>query len=688
MRFLSFPIVFILLFLTPVFAAEPEELSPEDQQELDRLMGVLDKHTEIATFTKMNADYIPGMVTVLEGRDLEARGKRNVMEALTLVPGLDISLSQGGTPSMTSRGIGAPYLPATSLIMLDGVSMNSTSSGTASITFGIPIEQIERIEVIRGPGTSVNGEFAYNSVINIITRQDGNSIHGSYGRYRTYSGGGMATYDNPEDRIKLSVNMATSNTDGADHNYGPDNFGNSGKANEDREMDSLFAVFKYHDFSLTTSYIDAGQGSFFEPFPNKDDEITSTQAVLSIEAQQLIQPRSDLDILFKIGWQENESDIEEARVAPPGFILYWPDPLNPIPYSDGIQIGYYSKEEKILSGIESTWKVTPDNTLTLALNYNYTSLKETDTYGNFDPDTWQPSPWQKYDDANNFLDSDTTRNHFAAALQDQYHLTDTLSIMAGLRWDHYSDVEDDQITPRISGVWQPSEHHIFKLQYAKAFRPPTFMELTGNANFVQGNDQINSEIIDTFEVGYIFRTSSIIAKLTLFYSDLDDLISIQTTSAGLQYSNDAAATQTGFEIEYKQDILENLEFDGNISYAKTDDDDSHDEVANGRNWLINLGLTYSPCEWSSINTQYRFVDERYRSYTDPRDNLKGYDVIDVTLSFYPQMVPGLTIRTGLKNVFDDGAYVSSTETSLFFPKQGADYPVLDRFWWGQVTYDF
>ncbi len=684
---------FILFLLTvspliPLAASGSEELSHEDQLEFDRLMGVLDKHTDIATFTKMNADFIPGMVTVLQGRDLEARGKRNVMEALTLVPGLDISLTQSGTPSMTSRGIGSPYLPATSLIMLDGVSMNSTTFGAASITCGIPIEQVERIEVIRGPGTSVNGEFAYNSVVNIITRQEGNSIHASYGRFKTYSGGGLLSYTNPEEHIDFSVNMATTDTDGADHAYGPDNFGNYGHANEDRELDSIFGYFKYHNFSITSSYITGGEGEFFDPYPNHTDTITSTQNVTSIEAKQMIQPLNTVHMLFKLGWLYSEMDVDRTRIAPPGFTIALPPTYAPTIFDEGVSFGFYNEEEKIFAGVETTWKATPGNTVTLALNYNHTQLNDTYMRADVDTLTFQPIPWQKLTGDTNFMDEDATRNHISVALQDEYSLSQTITIMAGLRYDHYSDVEDDQVTPRISGVWQPTEHHIFKLQYAKAFRPPTFIELTGSANFLEGNPTINSETIDTYELGYIFRKNGTIAKVTLFYSDLEDLITAEMVGSTVSYTNNASATQTGFELELRHNILNNLEFDSNLSYAETNDDDTDEEVVNGRNWLVNLGLTYAPCDWSSINTQYRYVDQRYRSATDPRDDLQSYDVVDVTLSLFPTMVQGLTLRTGLKNVFDAQAYVASGLAPFYATDQAADFPVLDRFWWVQATYDF
>ncbi|MFT5369233.1 MAG: hypothetical protein ACI8V2_004207 [Candidatus Latescibacterota bacterium] len=94
MRQLQFALIFFLLLaplsISPT-SAQMNDLTfaqNEDLAELEELMQILDEETTVATKTKLNSDYVPGMVTVLQGRDLEALGIATVWEALSLVPGM------------------------------------------------------------------------------------------------------------------------------------------------------------------------------------------------------------------------------------------------------------------------------------------------------------------------------------------------------------------------------------------------------------------------------------------------------------------------------------------------------------------------------------------------------------------------------------------------------------------------
>ena len=122
--------------------------------------------TRIATKTEMDADLVPGMVTVLKGKDLEDQGFRTVGEALVLVPGIDLNAGMTASTVAVIRGMTAAVKVKT---LLNGVPVNSAMEGLGSAVFYIPIEQVERIEVIRGPGSGLYGEWAYLGVINVMT---------------------------------------------------------------------------------------------------------------------------------------------------------------------------------------------------------------------------------------------------------------------------------------------------------------------------------------------------------------------------------------------------------------------------------------------------------------------------------------------------------------------------------------
>jgi outer membrane receptor for Fe3+-dicitrate len=81
----------------------------EDRQELQELLAVLDEETAVATKTKMNNDYVPGMVTVLHGDQMEALGVLTVAEALAIVPGIQVARLSTGEPTVKVRGVAFPF---------------------------------------------------------------------------------------------------------------------------------------------------------------------------------------------------------------------------------------------------------------------------------------------------------------------------------------------------------------------------------------------------------------------------------------------------------------------------------------------------------------------------------------------------------------------------------------------------
>ncbi len=695
---ISYTLLVLLLCLGPPQLFADESLSGDDKDELDQLMMLLDKHTEIATETRMNADYIPGMVTVLQGEELEARGVRSLAEALILVPGIDVSINNGGTPSLVSRGIGSAYAASTNMILINGTPMNNAFTGSGSGVATVPIEQVERIEVIRGPGGAINGEFAYSGIINIIIRETGNRLFASAGRYDTYQGGGLFSWQDAQETTLLSINLAGSKTDGADHYVGPDAFGHYGTANEARQALTGFTTLKYHDFTLLGHIIDGGQGEFFGVMPVGNmpihqNEITISQQYKTIEARQLLHLNPELDLHVKAGWQEYLLEQDPTYMLPSGY-------NNPAlnggsAYSNGVAIAMLTREQKYFVNADTTWQGWQDHTLLVGLSYNYYKMKDLWLETNVDLTTTTPpffsaTPWQRYTGANNLIVPEDAHRHLVSfSLQDEYSITDTIHLTSGLRFDQYSDV-GESITPRIAGVWNPIEHHIFKAQYARAFRPPTFMELYGNNNLISGNKDITPEKVDTFEIGYIFRNERRTGKATIFYSDHYDLITLRPTGNTFAYTNSGGAIQQGIEFELKEQLTRTLLFDGNLSYVDTEDKDTNTDITGARNWLANASLIYQPFSWTSMSAQYRYVGEQYRHPNDNREDLKSYNVVDLTVSLFPTPMPGLTMRVGVSNVFAEDVRCASSARSTYDSFQGYpdDLPTQDRFCWLQCSYEF
>lgn len=171
--------VSVLFCLTPVQAAEP------DPERLDTVVVT-------ATRTERKAGDVLASVSVIDREEIERRQAQSVQDVLRGVPGLSLS-NDGGIGKNTSlflRGAESDHV----LILIDGVRAGSTSLGTTAIQ-DLPIDQIERIEIVRGPRSSLYGSEAVGGVVQIFTRKGGNGFKphlsfgaGSHSLYKTVGG--------------------------------------------------------------------------------------------------------------------------------------------------------------------------------------------------------------------------------------------------------------------------------------------------------------------------------------------------------------------------------------------------------------------------------------------------------------------------------------------------------------------
>ncbi|MGR9044121.1 MAG: TonB-dependent receptor plug domain-containing protein [Gammaproteobacteria bacterium] len=134
-----------------------------------------------ATCTKQAA----GIVTVLSGEQIKNMGARDLIDVLQLVPGFYFGLDVSNVVGLGIRGIQAHEGKVA--VFVDGINLNEHRFGTTQFGNHFPIEQIDRIEIIRGPGSIIHGNFAEMGVINIISKTaaqiDGVEVSGQYGRF-------------------------------------------------------------------------------------------------------------------------------------------------------------------------------------------------------------------------------------------------------------------------------------------------------------------------------------------------------------------------------------------------------------------------------------------------------------------------------------------------------------------------
>ena len=181
-------------------------------------------------------------------------------------------------------------------------------------------------------------------------------------------------------------------------------------------------------------------------------------------------------------------------------------------------------------------------------------------------------------------------------------------------------------------------------------------------------------------MGYIYKDEATTGRATGYYSDLDDVISLQMG----RFENTDGAHLMGVELELQREFGEKVKLDSNLSYTYTKDSMTNAQIAGAVNWLANVGLLYEPIPDVVLNTQYRYVGERNRGPTDTRGDLGGYQTFNISGNIYNLGVPGLSLRAGVRNIFKEDIRQPSPVGT--YP---GDFPRADeRQWWVQLGYDF
>lgn len=655
----------------------------EDEKELARLIHIIDKYTEIATKTKLNVDFVPGIVTVLKGEDLEVRGVHNLWEALKLVPGMDIGMNGQGLRHVLVRGIGDTIASGNLKFQLNGISMNSALWGKAYPGLDMPVEQIDRIEIIRGPGSAVHGEFASTGVVNVITKEEGTGISGGFGSNSTYMGSALFSINRPEHDFKLNLNMAGFDTKGADIEAGPDRLyglgmetisNAPGPTDEARDYNSLIIGLSLKNIDFKGYFLNTGNGDhfgFIGSLPPPHNNISFRFKNYGGQLKSGIEISETLFLDFKLGFYRHRFESAVTFEQPPWFSGSYPDGMFAAPFY---------QENRVDGSLDFSFGKWEGNIIKFGLAFAHTDIDEVWHDKSYIPSTGASAlSMHRYAGSENWLLEGRERNLLNLIFQDEIKIVESVTVTAGLRYDHYDDV-GSELSPRIGAVWRMAREHILKTQYARAFCPPTFNQLYARNNpYLVGNPAIKPETIDTIELSYIYHSDIFIFRSTGFYSDLDNLIS----SGSGTYSNTGSTKAYGVEFEIEHQFAGRFKLDSNIAWSHSKNSLTDSEIPGTAELLGDIGLIFEPDRHMAFNIQYGYVGKRNRSVTDIREKLQGYHTADITLSLYDFPAGGLTFRTGIKNILGEDVYYASPEH--FYD---GDYPRPGREWWMKVAYEF
>lgn len=491
----------------------------EDVVELS-LTDLLNLNIAVASASARTVRNSPGIVSVLSRDELLHSGARDLIDALRLIPGLSFNVDVQGSVGISVRGMWAQEGKV--LVLLDGVRLNEAHYSTFTFGHHIAVDQIERIEVIRGPGSVLYGGFAELAVINIVTRSgaalSGGEAYlrgGSFENEFGYVGVGVeygqqiTSYD-----LEYSFALASGYANMDDGLY-RDYFGGSFAAGEDlyRRPLLLNLGLRYGDISSRLVYDDFTMGDR----DGYDAVITegviptrfltlgwNTQVVLSLGDRATLTPSFKLN--HQKPWQ-GDNDIASSQ-------------------NNADLFHYVVVSNRATLGLRSTLKLHDALNLLLGSEYYVDKAHDPGKAGRFP------------------AGDDLTMHDMAAfaQLESQWRW---LTFDAGGRYEWHSEA-GAEFVPRGALTAVYDNFHA-KLLASQAFRTPSILN-------VALNPTVRAEKTSVFEVEVGYRlTPDLLLTANAFELWIDDPIVYfydeETDEEG--YSNENRTGTRGVETELR-----------------------------------------------------------------------------------------------------------------------------------------
>jgi len=208
----------LLLALTTILIGQLAFLAMADTPATTNAFEFFQEEAKVAIAAQreQTPEEAPSIVSVITRADIERYGARDLADIMRMVPGFDLSSDIIGLVGLTTRGIAVNEGKV--LVMINGMTQNELGYGNINLIGSIPASTIEKVEIIRGPGSAIYGGFAEVGVINVITQEAGD-INGlrltgdvGVGAGGSVSRDGSASYGSQTDTMRVTGSVAYGST--------------------------------------------------------------------------------------------------------------------------------------------------------------------------------------------------------------------------------------------------------------------------------------------------------------------------------------------------------------------------------------------------------------------------------------------------------------------------------------------
>ena len=620
----------------------------------------------------------PAIMSVITAKQIKQMGFRTLIDVLRMVPGFYISMDETGEREIAVRGI-LDDASQKIKVLIDGHSINDVWRGGAMWNFDdLPVENIKRIEVIRGPGSALYGQNAFLAVIDIITK-DTEDIDGFQ---VTTSGGSFSTqnynllFGRELGGLKISGFLDYFDTQGFSKKIEQDVLfpaaasRSPGQSQNRKEKTDLNLRLSYNNLEVKAKYMKKRRKDYIGVGDALNEESILRDTYMFTEVTYKLSLSEKLNMTPKVYYdQYNYDPFFEQR--PDGHLGVYPE---------GIKGQLRFKQMTIGFENQVNYKLFEGNELTFGLQYEWIHQHDIKYGKNSHPIT----------NANLTTVTDfthdlpftrkATRHIYAFYLQDEWNITKDIDLTIGVRHDRFTRFEGTT-NPRVGLIWRFIEDAHLKLLLATAFKAPSFQEMFLTNNSVKiGNPSLDPEKINTFEIGLGYHfTEHMRASINYFYNRIRDKI-ILDTATPKQFQNGGGSRIHGIEAEWKADFGNDNYVFANYTFQDAEDTRNRNRLPDVPVHNGNIGLNAAFCKYTNANLTTHISGPRPREDGDTRRDIPAQALVNMTL-IGKNFIDNFEVRGSVFNLFDKSYYDPAPQNTVptDYPQQGRSFTIELRY---------
>jgi len=691
-----------LLALTLALPASGALAQPvTDEEELALAYG--DKASiSIATGSRQSLRRAPAVATVITAQDIAAMGATDLDEVLEGVAGIHVGRNnQAYNPLYLIRGIFSEFNPQT-LVLLNGVPLTTMLVGNRGIGMvGMPLENVARIEIIRGPGSALYGADAFSGVVNVITKTAADTAGtelglrvGSFDAREAWvlHGGKLGSVD-------FAAYFRVGRTDG---------FKRIVAADAQTFLDALFGTRA----SLAPGPVNTGRDTLDGGLDLAIDKLrlraayalranVGTGAGIGSALDPVGKQRAQR-VIADLSW----SDVEIAkdwRMTLAASLFHYTQDFNatlqvfpPGAFGNSFPNGMFGAprtwERQLRLSAVATYSGLVNHHLRFGLGHDDLNQYRTQEFKNFSfitsgPLAGLPTPTPngeviEFPVADSFLMPHRRRVSYAY-VQDEWNFARDWTLTAGVRRDDFSDF-GGTTNPRLALVWDASLDLTAKLLYGRAFRAPATAEQHSiNNPVIRGNPSLNPETIKTLEavISWQARADTQL-NLSLFRYAMKDMIRTTGTVGTAMFNNVGGQRGRGFELEATRDLTRNLRLAGNYAWQRSIDDTSGQDAGYAPHHHLFARADWSFAASWLASVQANHVAGRKRAAGDARAPIADYTTLDLSLRTQ-RTKSRWSFAAAVRNLFDADVREPSLAPGTSIPN---DLPMAPRSVYLEASY--